>query len=145
MGVTVPATPTSQVLFTENVTDADNAFQSVLNEALAPTITGHTYYIEVTTVFKTALLSVALGRMVVDFESVPKSYPVDGLTPQTSHACASWRSTRSVRPPPLPSSSRRRVPARPVPPVPQVHRARRASQELRAPRLTMAAARASTT
>jgi len=68
--VDVTAGGTSQVLATENVTDADNAFQSVLNEALAPTITGHTYYIEVTTVFRTALLSVALGRMVVDFDNV---------------------------------------------------------------------------
>jgi hypothetical protein len=64
------ADETSQVLFTENVTDSDNAFQSVLNEALTNTITGHTYRIEVKTVFNTALASVALGRMVVDFDNV---------------------------------------------------------------------------
>lgn len=68
--VDVTAGGTTQVLASENVTDADNAFQSVLNGALPDTISGHTYYIEVKSFFRTALLSVALGRMVVDFDNV---------------------------------------------------------------------------
>lgn len=68
--VNVTAGNTRQELFSENVTDADNAFQSVLNEGLSDTITGNTYYIEVQTLFRTALASVALGRMVVNFDNV---------------------------------------------------------------------------
>ncbi len=68
--VDVTAGNTRQELFTENLTDSDNAFQSVLNDALPATISGHEYYIEIKTVMTTGLLSAALGRMVVDFDNV---------------------------------------------------------------------------
>ncbi|MEA2130205.1 MAG: hypothetical protein QOJ85_3096 [Solirubrobacteraceae bacterium] len=61
---------TRQELFRENLTDADNVFQGWLNEGLPDAVAGHTYYIELQTVFDTAILSAALQRTIANFDNI---------------------------------------------------------------------------
>jgi hypothetical protein len=61
---------TRQELFRENLTDGDNDFQGWLNEGLPNAVPGHTYYIELQTVFDTAILSAALQRTLANFDNI---------------------------------------------------------------------------
>ena len=59
-----------QELFRERLDDRDNDFQGWLNEGLPNAVPGHTYYIELSTIFQTAILSVALQETVAQFDNV---------------------------------------------------------------------------
>lgn len=61
---------TRQELFKERLDDRDNVFQGWLNEGLPELVAGHTYYIELETVFQTAILSAALQRTIVNFDNI---------------------------------------------------------------------------
>ena len=61
---------TRQELFRENLTDDDNVFQGWLNEGLPDVVPGHTYYIELQTVFDTAILSAALQKTIANFDNI---------------------------------------------------------------------------
>lgn len=61
---------TRQELFKERLDDSDNVFQGWLNEGLPPVVPGHTYYIEVETVFQTAILTAALQKTIVNFDNI---------------------------------------------------------------------------
>ena len=59
-----------QELFKERLDDSDNVFQGWLNEGLPPVVPGHTYYIELETVFQTAILTAALQKTIVNFDNL---------------------------------------------------------------------------
>ena len=61
---------TRQELFKERLDDSDNVFQGWLNEGLPPVVPGHQYYIEVETVFQTAILTAALQKTIVNFDNI---------------------------------------------------------------------------
>lgn len=61
---------TRQELFKERLDDSDNVFAGWLNEGLPPVVPGHTYYIELETVFQTAILTAALQKTIVNFDNL---------------------------------------------------------------------------
>lgn len=57
-------------LYRETLNDSDRIFQGALRTELPDAIPGHTYYIELSTVFDTAILSVALQRTQANFDNL---------------------------------------------------------------------------
>jgi hypothetical protein len=57
-------------LYREVLNDSDNIFEGRLNDKMAPLITGHTYRLELSTLFDTAILTVALQRTVANFDNI---------------------------------------------------------------------------
>ncbi len=57
-------------LFREVLNDSDNTFQGQLNDQMPNVIPGHTYRLELSTVFDTAILSVALQKTITNFDNV---------------------------------------------------------------------------
>ncbi len=57
-------------LFREVLNDSDNTFQGQLNDAMDPVEPGHTYHLELSTVFDTAILTVALQRTIANFDNI---------------------------------------------------------------------------
>ena len=57
-------------LFRERLTDSDNVFRGQLNDQMGPVITGHTYHLELSTVFDTAILTAALGKTIANFDNI---------------------------------------------------------------------------
>lgn len=57
-------------LFTEVLNDSDNVFQGQLNDQMPPVVPGHTYHLEISTLFDTAILSVALQKTIVNFDNI---------------------------------------------------------------------------
>jgi hypothetical protein len=57
-------------LFRETLNDSDNTFQGQLNDQMPNVVPGHTYRIELKTVFDTAILSVALQRTIANFDNI---------------------------------------------------------------------------
>ena len=57
-------------LYKEVLNDSDNIFEGRLNDQMAPLVTGHTYRLELRTLFDTAILSVALQRTIANFDNV---------------------------------------------------------------------------
>jgi hypothetical protein len=68
--VDVTAGNTRQELFREVLTDNDNVFQGWLNEGLPNAIPGHTYRIELDTVFDCAILCAGLQETVANFDNI---------------------------------------------------------------------------
>lgn len=61
---------TRSELFREVLNDSDNTFQGQLNDQMDPVVPGHTYRIELSTVFDTAILTVALQRTIANFDNI---------------------------------------------------------------------------
>lgn len=57
-------------LYKEVLNDSDNVFEGRLNDQMAPLVTGHTYRLELSTLFDTAILSVALQKTIVNFDNI---------------------------------------------------------------------------
>lgn len=57
-------------LFRETLNDSDNVFQGQLNDRVPDVVAGQTYHIELSTVFDTAILSVALQRTIANFDNI---------------------------------------------------------------------------
>jgi len=57
-------------LFREVLNDSDNTFRGQLNDKIANVVPGHTYHIELSTLFDTAILSVALQKTIANFDNV---------------------------------------------------------------------------
>lgn len=57
-------------LYKEVLNDSDNIFEGRLNDQMAPLVTGHTYRLELRTLFDTAILSVALQKTIANFDNV---------------------------------------------------------------------------
>ena len=57
-------------LFRETLNDSDNTFQGQLNDQMPNVIPGHTYRIELSTVFDTAILSIALQKTIANFDNI---------------------------------------------------------------------------
>jgi hypothetical protein len=61
---------TRSELFRETLDDSDNDFLGRLNDQLADVQSGHTYYIELSTLFDTSILSAALQNTKANFDNV---------------------------------------------------------------------------
>jgi hypothetical protein len=57
-------------LYKEVLNDSDNIFEGRLNDQMAPLVTGHTYRLELKTLFDTAILTVALQRTIANFDNI---------------------------------------------------------------------------
>jgi hypothetical protein len=57
-------------LFQEDLNDNDNDFRGQLNDGMPDVTPGHTYRIEISTTFRTAFLSVALQKTIVNFDNI---------------------------------------------------------------------------
>jgi hypothetical protein len=57
-------------LFKEVLNDSDNTFQGQLNDQMPNVIPTHTYHLELSTLFDTAILSVALQKTIANFDNV---------------------------------------------------------------------------
>ena len=57
-------------LYREVLNDSDNTFEGRLNDQMSPVVPGRTYHLELSTVFDTAILSVALQKTVANFDNV---------------------------------------------------------------------------
>ncbi|HEV7805162.1 MAG TPA: hypothetical protein VGO80_05045 [Solirubrobacteraceae bacterium] len=61
---------TRSELFRERLNDSNNIFQGQLNDRMPNVVPRHRYHIELSTVFDTAILSIALQRTIVNFDNV---------------------------------------------------------------------------
>ena len=57
-------------LFQEDLNDNDNDFRGQLNDLMPNVTPGHTYRIEISTTFRTAFISVALQKTIVNFDNI---------------------------------------------------------------------------
>jgi hypothetical protein len=57
-------------IYTEVLNDSDNVFEGRLNDQMGPLATGHVYRLELSTVFDTAILTVALQKTVANFDNI---------------------------------------------------------------------------
>lgn len=57
-------------LYKEVLNDSDNIFEGRLNDQMAPLVTGHTYRLELRTLFDTAILTVALQKTIANFDNI---------------------------------------------------------------------------
>jgi hypothetical protein len=66
-------------LFKEEIDDSDNTFRGQLNNNMPNVETGHTYHLELSTVFETGIASVALQKTITNFDNI-RLRVVDGTS-----------------------------------------------------------------
>ena len=57
-------------LFKEQIDDSDNVFRGQLNNNMPNVLSGHTYHLELQTVFETGLITVALQKTITNFDNI---------------------------------------------------------------------------
>ncbi len=61
---------TQAELYKEVLNDSDNIFEGRLNDQMAALVTGHVYHLELSTLFDTAILTVALQKTIANFDNI---------------------------------------------------------------------------